>query len=116
MTSSCTSAAVPSTQQAATAAPLEAPVETLREVVRRYATCAAGPDSRFGLIPDDLMPCKELLATSHIQAIGFHVFSGSQILSSEGIIHHLRGGVDLALRTADRLGIVPEIIDLGGGF
>ena len=48
--------------------------------------------------------------------IGFHVFSGSQILSSEGIIHHLRGGVDLALRTADQLGIVPEIIDLGGGF
>ena len=48
---------------------------------------------------------------------GFHVFSGSQILSSEGVIHHLRGGVNLALRAADgRQGIVPEFIDLGGGL
>lgn len=81
-----------------------------------FATCSAGPDSRFGLTKEDLPACKTLLADSSIKAIGFHVFSGSQILSAEGVIHHLRGGVKQSLRTAEVLGIAPEIIDLGGGF
>lgn len=109
----------------------------LRPDFASYATCSAGPDSRFGLTLEDLPSCRELLrpilsasegpldalrwrsgseASHRSRVIGFHIFSGSQLLSSEGIIHHLRGGVDQALRTADRLGIVPEIIDLGGGF
>jgi diaminopimelate decarboxylase len=81
-----------------------------------YATCAAGPDSRFGLTFEDLPSCRGFLSTSGIRGIGFHVFSGSQILSAEGIIHHLRGGVDLALRAGNLLGLAAEIIDLGGGF
>jgi len=81
-----------------------------------YATCSAGPDSRFGLTLDDLTRCREYLATPGIKVVGFHVFSGSQVLALEGIIHHLRGGFDLALRAADVLGLTPEIIDIGGGF
>src|SRR5204862_2214070 len=65
-----------------------------------YATCSAGPDSRFGLTLDDLAACRELLRSrSGIEVIGFHIFSGSQILSSDGVIHHLRGGVEQALKT-----------------
>src|SRR5262249_31429012 len=56
------------------------------------------------------------LVSSGIKVIGFHVFSGSQVLSVEGIIHHLRGGLDLALSAAAILGLAPEIIDIGGGF
>ena len=81
-----------------------------------YATCAAGPDSRFGLTFDELPLCRDFLDSPAIRVVGFHVFSGSQILSKEGIIHHLRGGVDMALRAAKVLGLSPEIIDLGGGF
>jgi diaminopimelate decarboxylase len=81
-----------------------------------YATCSAGPDSRFGLTADDLPACRDFLRQSPLKAIGFHIFSGSQILAADGVIHHLRGGVDQALRTADRLGVKLEIIDLGGGF
>jgi diaminopimelate decarboxylase len=81
-----------------------------------YATCSAGPDSRFGLTLGDLPGCRQYLASSRIKVIGFHVFSGSQVLASEGIIHHLRGGLDLALRAAEQLRITPEIIDIGGGF
>ncbi len=88
----------------------------LRPDFSSYATCSAGPDSRFGLTLDDLPVCREFLSTTSIPVIGFHVFSGSQILSSEGIIHHLRGGVNLALRVAETLGVAPEFIDLGGGF
>jgi diaminopimelate decarboxylase len=91
----------------------------LRPDFSSYATCSAGPDSRFGLIWDDLPSCRKVLGergTRGIKVIGFHVFSGSQILSAEGIIHHLRGSVNLALRAADSLGVVPEFIDLGGGL
>src|ERR1019366_5397299 len=68
----------------------------LRPDFRSYATCSAGPDSRFGMIFDELPACRDFLATSAIKVIGFHVFSGSQILSVEGIVHHLKSGVDLA--------------------
>ncbi len=81
-----------------------------------YATCSAGPDSRFGLTPDDLPRCRDHLDSPGARVVGFHVFSGSQVLAVEGVLHHLRGGMELALRAADALGIVPEIIDIGGGF
>lgn len=84
----------------------------LRPEYCSYATCSAGPDSRFGLTKDDLAACRD----SRLDIVGFHVFSGSQILSAEGMIHHLRGGVEQALKTADLLDIVPQIVDLGGGF
>jgi diaminopimelate decarboxylase len=81
-----------------------------------YATCAAGPDSRFGLTFEDLQACRPHLATAAVKVVGFHVFAGSQILTVEGVVHHLRGGLDEAFRAADVLGLAPEIIDLGGGF
>src|SRR5260370_511418 len=80
------------------------------------AKCAAGPDSRFGLLFEDLPRCREYLAARGVRVVGFHVFSGSQVLDAGAIRHHLRGAVDLSLRAADALGLVPEVIDLGGGF
>jgi diaminopimelate decarboxylase len=79
-----------------------------------YATCSAGPDSRFGITMDDLPGCRDFLP--RMKVIGFHVFSGSHILATEGMIHHMRSGVDQALRAADILNLSPQIIDLGGGF
>ena len=38
------------------------------------------------------------------------------MLDAAGVIHHLRGGLELSLRAAAVLGITPEVIDLGGGF
>ena len=55
-------------------------------------------------------------ATAASQFVGFNVFSGSQVLDAAGVIHHLRGGLQLSLRAASLLGITPEVIDLGGGF
>jgi diaminopimelate decarboxylase len=81
-----------------------------------YATCSAGPDSRFGLTMADLPACRPYLSAPGIKITGFHVFSGSQVLAVEGVVHHLRGGLDLALRAAGVLGMTPEIIDIGGGF
>jgi diaminopimelate decarboxylase len=81
-----------------------------------HATCSAGPDSRFGLTFAELASCREYLDSPGIKVVGFHVFSGSQVLAAEGVIHHLKSGFELALRAADALGIAPEIIDIGGGF
>src|SRR5262245_32251704 len=81
-----------------------------------HATCSAGPDSRFGLTLADLPRCRDFLVSPGIRVVGFHIFSGSQVLAVEGVLDHLKGGLDLALRAADVLGLRPEIIDIGGGF
>ena len=88
----------------------------LRPEFASFASCSAGPDSRFGLVADVLPACRPYLASSGANVVGFHVFAGSQVLDPAGIVHHLRGALDQALRAADVLGLAPEIIDLGGGF
>lgn len=81
-----------------------------------FATCATGPDSRFGLRVEDLPRCREFLRSHSARVVGFHVFAGSQVLETNALVHHLRGGVELSLRAADALAVVPQIIDLGGGL
>ena len=88
----------------------------LRPDYESSAVVAAGPESRFGLAPEDIPACRDVIASGGIRVVGFHVFSGSQMLDPQGVIRHLRGAMDLSLRAADALGIVPEILNLGGGF
>jgi diaminopimelate decarboxylase len=82
-----------------------------------FAQCAAGPGSRFGVPFEEVARCRAYLgAPGGVRIVGFHVFSGSQVLDAAAVIHHLRGAVEQSLRAAEVLGITPEIIDLGGGF
>jgi diaminopimelate decarboxylase len=81
-----------------------------------YAACAAGPDSRFGLLMEELPLCREYLVSGAIRVVGFHIFSGSQVLDAAAVIHHLRGALEQSLRAADVLGLAPEVINVGGGF
>jgi diaminopimelate decarboxylase len=87
----------------------------LRPDFSSFATCSAGPDSRFGLRVEELPRCRDVMRRS-MSVIGFHVFSGSQVLDTGALVHHLRGGTELSLRAAAALEVSPEIIDLGGGF
>jgi len=80
------------------------------------AVCTAGPDSRFGLLFDELKSCQEHIGPSGIRVIGFHIFAGSQVLDAAAVVQHLRGALDESLRASDVLGLAPEVIDLGGGF
>jgi diaminopimelate decarboxylase len=80
------------------------------------AVCTAGPDSRFGVPADDLPRCRSHIGAHCVRVVGFHVFPGSQVLDAGAVVQHLRGALDQSLRAADLLGLVPEIIDLGGGF
>src|SRR5262249_11678096 len=63
------------------------------------AVCTAGPDSRFGLLPDDLPRCREFLGD--VRVVGFHVFAGSQVHDAATIVGHLRGALGQCLRAAD---------------
>jgi diaminopimelate decarboxylase len=81
-----------------------------------FAHCSAGPGSRFGLPIEEVPRCRDYLGSRRARVVGFHVFSGSQVLDAAGVNHHLRSGLELSLRAAAVLGITPEVIDLGGGF
>jgi diaminopimelate decarboxylase len=88
----------------------------LRPNFPSMAACAAGADSRFGLLFEELPGCRDYLSAGDFTVVGFHVFAGSQVLDPEAVSHHLRGALDLCLGAADVLGITPEVLDLGGGF
>ena len=88
----------------------------LRPDFGSQAVVAAGHESRFGFVGDDVSSCRKLVNSRAVNVIGFHVFSGSQYLNAEGIVAHLRGALAISLRAADTLGIVPALLNLGGGF
>lgn len=88
----------------------------LRPDFGSQAVVTAGHESRFGFVNEDLSTCRELVSSSGVNVIGFHVFSGSQVLKADGVISHLRGALAVSLRAADALGITPALLNLGGGF
>jgi diaminopimelate decarboxylase len=88
----------------------------LRPDFESSAVVVAGPDCRFGVPPEELPECREEVASSGINVIGFHVFAGSQVLDAAGVIGHMQGAINLSLRAADILDISLEFINLGGGF
>jgi aldehyde dehydrogenase (NAD+) len=88
----------------------------LRPDFHCQAVCTAGPDSRFGLPFDELERCRKHIGPGGVHVIGFHIFAGSQVLDAAAVVQHLRGARDESLRAAEVLGLVPEVIDLGGGF
>ena len=75
-----------------------------------------GSDSRFGVLMDELNQCRQFIGRDGIDVIGFHIFAGSQVLQADGIIEHLRGAFELAMRATEALGIEPKVFNLGGGF
>lgn len=88
----------------------------LRPDFSSQAVVAAGHESRFGFVNEDVLLCRDLVNSTAVNVIGFHVFSGSQVLKADGVISHLRGALNVSLRAADVLGITPTLLNLGGGF
>ncbi len=88
----------------------------LRPDFGSQAVVAAGHESRFGFVGEDVSSCRKLVNSQAVNVIGFHVFSGSQYLNAEGIVAHLRGALAISQRAAETLGITPALLNLGGGF
>lgn len=87
----------------------------LRPDFTSSALVETGPDARFGIPFPDLRRCRPYLSSSTV-LIGFHVFAGSQVLDPAAVVHHLRSALDLSLRAAEVLQVVPQVLNLGGGF
>ena len=47
---------------------------------------------------------------------GWHIFAGSQALDSEALIDTQAATVGLAARLSDAVGVMPPLVNLGGGF
>lgn len=47
---------------------------------------------------------------------GWHIFAGSQALDADAIITMQAATLELAARLSDRVGAVPPLVNLGGGF
>jgi len=75
----------------------------------------AGSLSRFGIPAGQLAGDAADLARA-AGCAGFHVYSGSQILDPAAAAQNLANAHDLAMRAAALLGVVPEVLNLGGGF
>jgi diaminopimelate decarboxylase len=75
----------------------------------------AGSLSRFGIPAGQLASDAADLARA-AGCAGFHVYGGSQILDSAAAAHNIANAHDLAMRAAALLGVVPEVLNLGGGF
>lgn len=89
----------------------------LRPDYKVSACMPAGHASRFGIGVDEFAACDAILRASDSLAVrGFHVFAGSQILDAGAVVSHLEQAAALARRAADALHVVPEIINVGGGF
>jgi diaminopimelate decarboxylase len=75
----------------------------------------AGSMSRFGIPAGQLAGDAADLARA-AGCDGFHVYGGSQILDPAAAAQNLANAHDLAMRAAALLGMVPEMLNLGGGF
>lgn len=75
-----------------------------------------GPVSRFGIPASELPEARTLLRRGALEAVGFHVYGGSQILRAEDAVANLDRAFDLSLRAAESTGITPQVFGLGGGF
>jgi diaminopimelate decarboxylase len=88
----------------------------LRPDFASAAVVPAGAGSRFGVPFEDLPRCRDYIGPGGVELVGFHVFCGSQVLDAAAVVRHLRASLELSLRAAERLEIVPAILNLGGGF
>jgi diaminopimelate decarboxylase len=76
--------------------------------------CPGSPD-RFGIPAGQLTGDAADLARA-AGCAGFHVYGGSQILDPAAAAQNLASAHDLAMRAGASLDLVPEVLNLGGGF
>lgn len=76
-----------------------------------------GKPTPFGFDEEEMEPALRIIAASrHLDLIGVHVYSGTQILDSSVLLAQWQHGIDVAARAADVAGRPFRTIDLGGGL
>ena len=75
-----------------------------------------GGAAAFGVDAENVVPLVNRLLRAGADWRGFHIFAGSQALDSEAIADTQAATVTLAGRLADEVGVVPPLVNIGGGF
>lgn len=83
---------------------------------KRSGMKMGGGAKQFGIDADRVPALLSRVAGSGADFEGFHVFSGSQNLSSESIVEALRGLLEMVFRLARGAKAPPRSVTLGGGF
>ena len=75
-----------------------------------------GGAAAFGVDAEHVVPLVKRLIEADADWRGFHIFAGSQALDSEAIAEAQAATIALAGRLADEVGVVPPLVNIGGGF
>ena len=78
--------------------------------------CNAGPDAKFGLHPDQVLPAYKAAKEAGVKRFGAHMMPGSSIRDPEYFGYVTGLLMDLVGRAGQELGIDFDFIDLGGGL
>jgi diaminopimelate decarboxylase len=75
-----------------------------------------GGPAQFGIEAENVPEIVHMIVASGAEWRGFHIFAGSQALDSAAIAASQAETVALAGRLATDIGLMPPMINLGGGF
>jgi diaminopimelate decarboxylase len=76
-----------------------------------------GSPSQFGVPVETLTHGTPLLASEGgTRPVGFHVFSATNLAGEAAVLAELRSNVVTAATAVNRTDLVPELVDIGGGF
>ena len=75
-----------------------------------------GGAAAFGVDAERVVPLVKHLIEADADWRGFHIFAGSQALDSEAIAEAQAATIALAGRLAEEVGVVPSLVNIGGGF
>ncbi|MES1970874.1 MAG: pyridoxal-dependent decarboxylase, exosortase A system-associated [Pseudomonadota bacterium] len=75
-----------------------------------------GRASPFGIDADRAAALAKRVIAAGADWRGFHIFAGSQALDPQAIIETQAETLALAGRLADQVGVMPPLVNLGGGF
>ncbi|MGN0866657.1 MAG: diaminopimelate decarboxylase [Oligosphaeraceae bacterium] len=78
--------------------------------------CNAGPEAKFGLHPDQVLPAYRAARDAGVKRFGAHMMPGSSIRDPEYFGYVTGLLMDLVGRAGQELGIDFDFIDLGGGL
>jgi diaminopimelate decarboxylase len=75
-----------------------------------------GRASPFGVDADAVPALVAMIRAGGAEWRGLHIFAGSQTLDTAAIIESQSATLALAADLADRIGVMPPLVNLGGGF
>lgn len=75
-----------------------------------------GRASPFGVEAQHVPGLVRRLIAGGAEWRGFHIFAGSQSLDTQAVIETQAATVALAVRLSEEAGVVPPLVNLGGGF